>query len=578
MSYQTLYQRFRPRNFKEMVGQEHVTRTLKQALMRQKVGHAYLFTGPRGTGKTTTARILAKAVNCLDLKEGEPCNVCEPCLRIEAGGSLDVVEIDAASHRGIDEIRELKENVRFLPAEEKYKVYIIDEVHMLTGEAFNALLKTLEEPPASVIFILATTEPHKVPLTIISRCQRFDFRFLGVEVISRYLKEVASQIEVEAEEKALNLIARLAKGAMRDALSLLDRALAYASGPKLTLEETLEVLGILPEDALFELMDKLAQKETGDALLLLNELLDRGKDESKVIGELMEHCRKLILVRDKKSRPYLNLPAADLKRLAEQAAKIEPAFIWQAIDVLKEAEKELRWTENQRLILELALLSLASPAVSSEKTQEEKEVKAEMRQKIEAKSEAKTVAKEKAPAAKEKEKREEKKPLFEAGSGASDKEKWEKLLAAVKKRRIITYAFLREGRLIKLEPEQMVIGYPPENSFHKGKMEEKENREILEECIREIYGVALKPVLIKLNGEEVKTEAERQEAESAAEKTEKKAEIKTQKNDLYEEEAKEEAQKLITQNKNNGIVKKAQEVFGGKIIDLKEEEENGNGR
>jgi len=579
MSYQTLYQRFRPRNFKDMVGQEHVTRTLKQALMRQKLGHAYLFTGPRGTGKTTSARILAKAVNCLNLKEGEPCNGCEPCLRIEAGNSLDVVEIDAASHRGIDEIRELKENLRFMPAEEKYKVYIIDEVHMLTTEAFNALLKTLEEPPANVVFIMATTEPHKVPLTIISRCQRFDFRLLGTEAIRDYLKEVTSELEVEAEEGALNLIARLSKGAMRDALSLLDRTLAYASGSKLTLEETLEVLGVVPEDALFELMDYLAEEKVGEALLLLNELVDKGKDENKIIADLMAHCQRLILIRDKKSRQYLNLPAADLKRLTEQAANLKPAFIWQTIEALKEAERQLRWTENPRLILELALLSLFSGKeievmAEAELKQEKKENKA-VSQKEEEPKETKTQL--------EEEKISSFAPSPTPNIAVDLEGKWEKLLTAVKKRRIITYAFLREGSLVEINQDRMVIGYLPQNSFHKGKMEEKENREILEECIREVYGISLQPVLVKLEGEAIKPQKDQKEELKAGNKAQKaenrvdKAAAKTKKENLYEKEAQKEAQKLLSRNKNNGIVKKAQEIFGGKIIDLKEEDDYGNG-
>ena len=294
MTYLALYRKWRPQTFGEIIGQEHIVRTLKNAVESGRTGHAYLFCGTRGTGKTTAAKVLAKALNCLERAGAEPCNRCEICKDVNDGLSVDVIEIDAASNRGIDEIRDLREKIKFAPAVARHRVYIIDEVHMLTNEAFNALLKTLEEPPRHAVLILATTEPHKVPLTILSRCQRFDFRRIEPADIIRRLKEVASGAGLEVEEEALRLIARAAEGGLRDALSILDQGAAFGES-KITAADVHNILGTVRIDALSRMAGHLAAAETGPALGLVAELTSEGKDLRFFAREMAGYLRALLL-------------------------------------------------------------------------------------------------------------------------------------------------------------------------------------------------------------------------------------------------------------------------------------------
>ncbi|MDR2712367.1 MAG: DNA polymerase III subunit gamma/tau, partial [Clostridiales bacterium] len=293
MTYTALYRKFRPQSFGELVGQEHIGRTLRNALLRGSLVHAYLFSGPRGTGKTSAAKILARAVNCLAPKDGEACLTCPACLRIMAGQSLDIVEIDAASNRGIDEIRDLRERVKYAPVQERYKVYIIDEVHMMTGEAFNALLKTLEEPPEPVIFILATTEPHKIPLTVLSRCQRFDFHRIGEIEIAGRLTYICREEGIAAEESALELIARKAEGGMRDAVGLLDQCAGFAEGT-VSCATVGAVLGLVDGDFLRNLAASLCRGELAAVLEAAGQLLDSGHDLRHFSYDLQDHLRHLL--------------------------------------------------------------------------------------------------------------------------------------------------------------------------------------------------------------------------------------------------------------------------------------------
>ena len=362
MAYIALYRQWRPGSFKDLVGQTAVSRTLSHAISAGRIAHAYLFSGPRGTGKTSTAKILAKSLNCEKGPTPEPCGVCKNCTKIADGTALDVFEIDAASNRGIDEMRDLREKVKFTPAEGRYKVYIIDEVHMLTTEAFNALLKTLEEPPAHVVFILATTEPHKVPATIQSRCQRFDFRRITVEEIEARLAYVAQEMKIPCEKEALRLIARQADGGMRDALSLLDQC-ASLDGDTLTAACVEENLGLIGHEPIYRLTKAIGERAKSEVLETIAELLALGKDPMQLLAELTLHLRSLMIYEAAGAIAALNLADDTGAALEEQKALFTQAQIMAMIARLHEAMAELRWTPQPRITLEVALLSLCSASM-----------------------------------------------------------------------------------------------------------------------------------------------------------------------------------------------------------------------
>lgn len=364
MTYLALYREWRPRTFGEIIGQEHITRTLKNAVGSGRTGHAYLFCGTRGTGKTTTAKVLAKALNCAGREGSEPCNSCESCKGINEGLSVDVIEIDAASNRGIDEIRDLREKIKFAPTMGNFRVYIIDEVHMLTNEAFNALLKTLEEPPRHAVLILATTEPHKVPLTILSRCQRFDFRrILPVDIIKR-LKEVAAGANLQVEEEALRLIARAAEGGLRDALSILDQSAAFGE-MKVTAGDVHNILGTVRIDALNRMAGHLCAGETGPALRLVAELTGEGKDLRLFARELASYLRSLLL---EKIAPNSSVEEAwgEPAQVAAMAAGFSKEGLVRAVEIMAEAEQNMKWSSMPVIVMELALVRACSGEARSD--------------------------------------------------------------------------------------------------------------------------------------------------------------------------------------------------------------------
>jgi len=349
---QALYRKWRPQTFDQVVGQEHITSTLRNAIAAGRISHAYLFTGPRGTGKTTMARLLAKAVNCLDPDPTQrPCNKCATCVAITQGRLLDLVELDAASNRGIDEIRDLRDKIHFSPGEGKYKVYIIDEVHMLTEPAFNALLKTLEEPPPHAIFVLATTDPQKVPATIVSRCQRFDFRRLTLAEITQRLQEIVADEGLSAEPDVLTLVARQATGAMRDAESLLDQL--AASGGAITLAQAQSTLGAGPIEIISAVAEGLADADTARGLDAINRALDRGADARQLARQITEHLRQLMLLKvggDKQA----DIPAEQRPAMASQAARLQVPQLVRAIKLFNQAASDLRSSWQPQLPLELA--------------------------------------------------------------------------------------------------------------------------------------------------------------------------------------------------------------------------------
>ncbi len=362
--YQVLYRKWRPKTFSEVVGQPQVTVTLQHELEAGRVAHAYLFTGSRGTGKTTCARILAKAVNCLRPKNGDPCGSCEICEGIDNDSIMDVVEIDAASNNGVDSIRTLREEAGFTPAAAKYRVYIIDEVHMLSTGAFNALLKTLEEPPAHVIFILGTTEVHKIPATILSRCQRFDFRRIAPEEIAKQLTFVAEQEGAQLEEEAAFLLARLADGAMRDAYSLLDQCLGRNA--KITVPVVIEATGMVGKDHLFSLADAVEKRDSPAALEQIDELYSGSKDMARLCEELSSHYRSLMLIKTMRdARNILAVSEEEYSRLTKQALRNPLPLILHALSLLQAALEHMSRGADRRIEMEMTLLKLCAPELDS---------------------------------------------------------------------------------------------------------------------------------------------------------------------------------------------------------------------
>ncbi|MFP7736902.1 DNA polymerase III subunit gamma/tau [Priestia aryabhattai] len=367
MAYQALYRVYRPQSFNDVVGQQHIIKTLQNALVQEKFSHAYLFSGPRGTGKTTAAKILAKAVNCEKAPIAEPCNECATCRGITDGSISDVIEIDAASNNGVDEIRDIRDKVKYAPSAVRYKVYIIDEVHMLSIGAFNALLKTLEEPPAHVIFILATTEPHKIPLTIISRCQRFDFKRISPEDIVYRMKEVLGSEELEVSEDALYEIAKASEGGMRDALSLLDQAISYST-EKVSLEDVLSITGAVSQAFIVKIVQAIFDENIVEALDSVESLIKNGKDPARFVEDLIFYYRDVLLYQASEENVYLLEKAAVNEEFKELSSKMDSAFIYKVIAELNQTQQEMKWSNHPRVLLEVALVKLAQSSTSQDGT------------------------------------------------------------------------------------------------------------------------------------------------------------------------------------------------------------------
>lgn len=362
MSYTALYRKFRPQEFEDVKGQEHIVTTLKNQIKADRIGHAYLFCGTRGTGKTTVAKIFAKAVNCQQPVEGSPCGVCPSCRAIQEGASMNVIEIDAASNNGVDNIREIREEVAYSPTQGKYKVYIIDEVHMLSIGAFNALLKTLEEPPSYVIFILATTEAHKIPITILSRCQRYDFRRITVDTIAARLRELVEAEKVEVEPKALTYIAKAGDGSLRDAISLLDRCIAFYLGQKLTYDNVLEVLGAVDTQVFSRMLRKILKKDIPGIMTDLEELIIQGREPGQFVVDFTWYLRNLLLLKSSEDmEDVLDISSENMASLKEEAALVEPETLMRYIRVFSQLNNQLRYAVQKRILIEMALIKLCRP-------------------------------------------------------------------------------------------------------------------------------------------------------------------------------------------------------------------------
>lgn len=367
MSYTALYRKFRPQEFEDVKGQDHIVTTLKNQIKADRIGHAYLFCGTRGTGKTTVAKIFAKAVNCENPVDGSPCGECAICKAIADGSSMNVIEIDAASNNGVDNIRQIREEVTYRPTEGRFKVYIIDEVHMLSAGAFNALLKTLEEPPSYVIFILATTEAHKIPITILSRCQRYDFHRISIDTIAGRLMDLMVEEKVEVEEKAIRYVAKAGDGSMRDALSLLDQCIAFHLGETLTYENVLEVLGAVDTEVFSRLLRQIINKDITGAIGTLDVLVDEGREMGQMVNDFTWYLRNLLLMQSSDDmEEVLDMSKENIAALKEEAQLVKPEVLMRYIRIFSELGNQVKYATQKRILIEIAIIKLCKPQMEKD--------------------------------------------------------------------------------------------------------------------------------------------------------------------------------------------------------------------
>jgi DNA polymerase-3 subunit gamma/tau len=480
MSYTVFALKWRPKSFDEIIGQNHVTTTLKSAIQKNRLAHAYLFAGPRGVGKTSTARILAKALNCKEGPTPNPCGKCSSCLEIAKGSSLDVIEIDGASNRGIEEIRTLRENVKFAPVSGKFKVYIIDEVHQITPDGFNALLKTLEEPPPYVKFIFATTHPNKVMPTILSRCQRMDFRRITAMEMVVQLEKIVAAEKLNVDKEVLFAIAKSSDGALRDAESILDQLVSF-SRDKVLLKDVVSILGLVEQEALFEITDTIIRKDPMGALTILNRLIDDGKDISVFLSSLIEHFRNLMIARvTKGDAKLIDLPQESCDKLLKQASALTLEEIFSAFNIMVATQEMSKRLDSLRIPLEISLVRLAhdkknqAPVVNLP----EKEVPAK---------ESKT-----AHVSKKAEVAPEPPPTALSITLDNIKEGWGNIIENLSRIKMSVATYMNEGEPFKLQGNILTIAFPKNYSLHKESLESKENKEIIEKNISQLFNENLR--------------------------------------------------------------------------------------
>jgi len=527
--------KYRPQVFEDVIGQDHVSRTLRNAILRERLANGYLFTGPRGVGKTTSARILAKALNCENPKDGNPCNACTHCHEITGGRSLDVLEVDGASTRGIDAIRELREVVKYPPSNSRYRIYIIDEVHMLTKEAFNALLKTLEEPPPQVLFIFATTEPQKVPLTILSRCQRYDFRRIPIELMVNHLKKVASGEGVGIQVDALHLIAQKAGGSLRDSLSLLDQVAAYAEGD-VDVELARDVLGILDQSIYLKVLSFVINQDSKGLIEYVSGLIEQGIGISEFIDGLAEHVRNLLVTCVAGSTDLLETTENEAAALQEQVTHFEERDLLRLQNLLQRTIREMRFQSNQTVALELLLLkmthftrALQLDAIAAGTPQRKPAVPSKQPEPASKRAvAAKPTSAPVPPSAKPQEIKASEKPEDHKETSESQSvepiasspltnepshlsveaitKKWEALITAVNKERTSLANFLKEGQVQQVKDNRVEIHFAKEHGFQVEQLEL--SRGWLERIFATVLGKQVRLAFVKNSDQKPKTEQE----------------------------------------------------------------------
>ena len=494
--HKALYRVYRPKTFGDVVGQEHIVKTLKNQIKNNNIGHAYLFSGTRGTGKTSTAKIFARAVNCLNPINEEPCNECEICIDTLNDNIMDIVEIDAASNNSVDDIRELRESVKYTPSKAKYKVYIIDEVHMLSQGAFNALLKTLEEPPSYVIFILATTEPHKIPATILSRCQRFDFKRVSSKDIASRMSYICKKENIEAEEKALSLIARNSQGALRDALSILDQCISFGN-EKIEYNDVIELLGTVNIDELFELSQSIIDENTKKSLEILNEFIIWGKDIRNLINDLIDHFRNLMVCKVSKDLDeIISLPEESIERLKEQSQNVNINDLIRILNILSETQDSMKSSSNTRILAEVTIMKIDQPMFD-----ESKEALIKRIENLEEKIESGNI---KVSTVQIEQSKDVKSQIIEDNKVEENKEdvayeevksedvrlvesSWKKVTQKIKDdRKLSIAALLKEVNTFNVKDNILYLIFNDNFSFARSRLNSKETIEYIESIIREV--------------------------------------------------------------------------------------------
>jgi len=493
MSYVVFARKYRPKDFDEVIGQEHITTTLKNAIKQNRVAHAYIFSGPRGIGKTTTARILAKALNCEKGPTPKPCNKCILCQEISSSISMDVIEIDGASNRGIDEVRQLRENVKFAPTNGKYKLYIIDEVHMLTQEAFNALLKTLEEPPPHVKFIFATTHPNKVIPTILSRCQRFDFRRVSVKDIVSKLKTIAKLESIKVEEETLFSIARQAEGSLRDAESILDQLSTFCNS-KIGKDDITRILGTVNEEMLEEFTDIIAERDAPGALAFIDKLMAGGKDLSFFMLNLIGHFRNLMVANvSKDPSALIDSSRQSIERVVNQTKRFSTEELFYISDILLNAYESMKRSTSTRVIFELAVIKITKRASMKSLNSILEKIKDIEKRDLPSMPEAVVRRVESSPPPKEVEPKAtvqtmtltEKTPSTDVDL-AKIQEIWPTFLKVIKTKKMSVASYLLEGSPLYVKDGSLCIGFPKNYSLHKEALESRENKDLIEAALKDI--------------------------------------------------------------------------------------------
>ena len=483
MSYEVFARKYRPQTFDDIIGQNHVTRTLKNAVEQNRLAHAYLFVGPRGTGKTSTARILAKALNCIHGPTVTPCGKCDNCREIAGGNSLDVIELDAASNRGIDDVRELRDNVRYAPAKGRFKIYIIDEVHMLTKEAANALLKTLEEPPKHVIFCLATTEPEKLPITILSRCQRFDLHRIATNLIAQQLQLIATKEKLTLEGAAAHAIARGAEGGMRDAESMLDQLVAFC-GEKIAEADVLNVFGFTSQQMVADFVGRILRGETADALALLHEQCEAGKDMMKLMSDTIAYLRDLLVFKVKPDALSDEASAETRATFAEQEPLLETDRVLELIDQFAAAEGRMKWAPNKKLHFEVAVIRAIQTLDQTTLDQVIENLNA-LRDGNPVAPPAKRSGKDVVTAVADR----GADAGYKANESAADvNEIWSKVVAQIKTRRPFIKSWIEEAHPLGASGRNFELGFPNEQRMVMDHLSSRANREFLEALLKEISG------------------------------------------------------------------------------------------